>query len=89
MDHLTSCKSPDGQRRLEKGDDFVRLKIATALTEEKLLIPVLVGNANMPRAEELSADIAALWRRHARELSDSRWEYDVGELALAISEKDK
>jgi len=84
----SSCKGPDGQRRLEKGDDFVRLEIATALTEEKLLIPVLVGNASMPRAEELSADIAALWRRHARELSDSRWEYDVGELALAISEKD-
>lgn len=84
----SNCKGPDGQRRLEKEDDFVRLEIATALTEEKLLIPVLVGNASMPRAEELSADIAALWRRHARELSDSRWEYDVGELALAISEKD-
>lgn len=83
----SGCKAADGQRRLEKGDDFVRLEIATALAQEKRIVPVLVGKANMPTPEELPADIAPLWRRNARELSDSRWEYDVGELARTLAEE--
>jgi len=85
----SNCVGADGKRRLENGDDFVRLEIATAIALEKLLVPVLVGNASMPAADELTADIASLWRRQARELSDSRWDYDVSELSRAISEKDK
>jgi len=42
----------------------------------------------MPKAEELPADIAPLWRRHARDLSDSRWEYDVSELVKALDRQD-
>jgi hypothetical protein len=83
-----TCTDADGQRRLEKGDDFVRLEIATAFAEEKVVVPVLVGSANMPAAEVLTADIAPLWRRHARELSDTRWEYDTSELAKAMANKD-
>jgi hypothetical protein len=84
----SSCTDDVGQRRLEKGDDFVRLEIATAFAEGKVVIPVLVGSATIPGAEELTADIAPLWRRHARELSDSRWEYDTGELAKAMANKE-
>lgn len=84
----SSCTDDAGQRRLEKGDDFVRLEIATAFSEGKVVVPVLVGNATMPGPEELTADIAPLWRRHARELSDSRWEYDSGELANALASKE-
>lgn len=75
----------NGLRRLEKGDDFVRLEIAIAFQENKLVLPVLVGGASMPGESELPADISPLWRRHARELSDSRWDYDVGQLAAAIA----
>lgn len=82
----SSCTDDQGVRRLEKGDDFVRLEVATAFAESKLVVPVLVGDASMPSADELTADIAELWRRHARELSDSRWEYDVSELAKALAE---
>ena len=84
-----SCTDSSGLRRLEKGDDFVRLEIATAFAEGKAVIPALVGGATMPTAEELTADIASLWRRHARELSDTRWEYDTSELAKALANKDK
>ena len=83
-----TCTDADGQRRLEKGDDFVRLEIATAFAEDKVVVPVLVGGANMPSAEVLTADISPLWRRHARELSDTRWEYDTSELAKALANKD-
>jgi hypothetical protein len=84
----SSCTDDTGQRRLLKGDDFVRLEIATAFAEGKTVIPALVGKATMPAPEELTADIAPLWRRHARELSDSRWDYDTGELAKVLANKD-
>jgi hypothetical protein len=84
----STCTDTTGQRRLEKGDDFVRLEIATAFAEGKVVVPALVGGADMPSAEELTADIAPLWRRHARELSDTRWEYDTSELAKALASKD-
>ena len=71
-----------GLRRLDDENDFVRLEVARALPRTDLkVIPVLVGGARMPRAEELPADLAALTRRHAFELSDTRWDYDVGQLA--------
>ena len=84
----STCRDANGQRRLEKGDDFVRLEIATAFAEGKVVVPALVGGADMPSAEVLTADIAPLWRRHARELSDTRWEYDTSELAKALASKD-
>ena len=84
----SSCTDNQGRRRLEKGDDFVRLEIATALALGKTVVPTLVGGAQMPSADELSADIAPLWRRHARELSDTRWEYDTSELARALANRD-
>jgi len=49
---LTST-NPQGQRRLDDPEDFVRLEITTALTRNILVIPVLVGGASMPRTNEL------------------------------------
>lgn len=80
------CRDADGNRRLDKADDFVRLEIATALAENKRIVPVLVGSAKMPVADELPIDIKPLWRRNAMELSDSRWEYDVNQLANALKD---
>jgi hypothetical protein len=84
----SGCADEQGRRRLDQADDFVRLEIGTALALGKRVVPVLVGGAAMPGAEELPGDIALLWRRQARELSDSRWEYDVGELARALADSD-
>jgi hypothetical protein len=42
---------------------------------------VLVGGAALPSAEELPEDLQGLLRRNACELSDSRWDYDVQQLA--------
>jgi hypothetical protein len=44
---------PQGQRRLDNPEDFVRLEIVTALERRIRMIPVLVGGASMPRSTEL------------------------------------
>jgi hypothetical protein len=73
--------SGDGtSRRLDNPNDFVRLEIATALKRNIRVIPVLVQKATMPSPQDLPGDIAQLSRRHAVELSDSRWQYDVAKL---------
>jgi hypothetical protein len=71
----------DGARRLESADDFVRQEIATALARNDILVvPVLVGNASMPKTAQLPDVLHPLARRHAIELSDERWDYDVRRL---------
>jgi len=79
-------RSPDGGRRLEDSDDFVRLEITTAFRRGTRVLPVLVEGAKMPREEELPPDLKPLARVQALELSDSRWEYDYGQLVRAIAD---
>lgn len=49
------------QERLKKTDtDWVREEIALALQQNVLVIPLLVGGASMPKAEDLPYDLKAL-----------------------------
>jgi TIR domain len=73
-----------GKRRLDDPDDYVRVEIQAALEREILVVPALVGSAAMPTAADLPDGLDALARRHAVELSDSRWEYDVQRLIATI-----
>ena len=74
----------DGKPRLGGKDDQVTVEIATALKRGLEVIPVLVGGARMPGAEQLPDEIAALSRKNAAEISDSRWSYDVQQVVDAI-----
>jgi hypothetical protein len=69
-----------GERRLENPDDFLRREIATGLERNVCVIPVLVQGASMPKSTALPDELKPLTRRHAIELTDSRWRYDVGRL---------
>ena len=75
-----------GHRRLDDANDFVRLEIATALRRRIRVIPVLLGGAAIPAADALPADLQALARRQAHELSDSRWQSDVEVLFKILEE---
>lgn len=77
----------NGQRRLDKPDDFVRLEIQAALTYGKPLIPLLVGGAAMPSEAALPAEIAGLARRQAVVLSDVDWKTDVARLVGSLNPK--
>ena len=49
----------DARPRLDDPQDFVRIEIETSLNQEKRVIPVLVDEARMPRADELGSDPTA------------------------------
>jgi hypothetical protein len=83
-DWLNIADDKTGRRRLDDPADFVRLEVESALARKVRVIPVLVQDAAMPSAAELPPSIAALARRHAIELSDDRWAYDVDRLTRTI-----
>lgn len=74
-----------GRRRLDDPEDWVRLEVAEGLQRPGLrVVPVLVGTATMPKAADLPEPLRSLARRNAHEISDKRWEYDVGQLVVAL-----
>ncbi|AEG01607.1 toll/interleukin-1 receptor domain-containing protein [Methylomonas methanica] len=82
--HWLQVTDRNGLRRLDNAEDFVRLEIETALQRDIQIIPILVNGAKMPRTSDLPASLSTLIYRQAVELSDSRWEQDVGKLIAYI-----
>ena len=78
--------TPDaaGRRRLDDPNDFIRLETVTALQRDIRVVPVLVGGAAMPRADELPEDLRPLARRQAIEVSHKQWEASTAELVRAM-----
>jgi hypothetical protein len=76
----TGARSDSSNRRLDKPGDFVRIEVETALKRGIVTIPVLVQGATVPKASELPESIRGLTRHQAVELSDSRWDFDSGQL---------
>jgi TolB-like protein/Tfp pilus assembly protein PilF len=58
-------EQPDGSRRIDDPNDFVRLEIASALKCNIPVIPVLVDDAPMPKQTKLPPDIEPLAYRQA------------------------
>lgn len=84
--HWLTLTDESGARRLDQWNDFVRIEIASALKQGKLVVPVLVGRARMPAPKDLPEDIEALARRNAIELDHQRFAYDVEKLVTAIKQ---
>lgn len=75
-----------GGRRLDDPRDFVRLEIAAALERGIPVIPVLVEEAEMPSEADLPVPLVRLTRYNGLEVSDSRWNHDVGQLVTALGQ---
>jgi hypothetical protein len=75
----------DGRRRIDDEDDYVRFEVAVALRSEARVIPVLVGGAKMPSAEELPPDIRPLTRRNVHKLSTTHFREDLDRLMAAVT----
>ena len=80
------ARDDEGLRRLDDPDDWVRLEVVESLQRAGLrVIPVLVGGAAMPKSPALPEPLKPLARRNAHEITDRRWEYDVGQLTAALA----
>jgi len=74
----------DGQPRLFQAEDWVRLEIVAALARNVAVFPLLVGDARMPEARDLPADLAPLAERHAWAVSDAAFSQGVRRLIEAL-----
>ena len=72
------------QRRLDLTNDYVRHEIATALSRNITVIPVLVRGAEMPSGALLPPDLAPLSLRNALEITDGDFDHDAHRLVEAV-----
>jgi hypothetical protein len=80
------ARDVSGARRLDDPNDFVRVEIASALRQDKRVIPVLVGEAQMPRENELPEELRPLARRNAVRLTHERFRADMQGLIKAVQQ---
>lgn len=80
-DHLLAVIGPRWVQilhaRQASGEDFVRHEIGVALSQGMTVIPVLVGGAKMPTADQLPPALAAFLRCQAVEVRDDRFDEDA------------
>jgi hypothetical protein len=70
--------------RLFEPTDWVRTEIEAAFAQDKQVVPVLVGGAEMPTADDVPESIGRLARLQAAFLSDRHWDAEVLELAQRL-----
>jgi hypothetical protein len=73
-----------GHRRIDEPDDWLRLEVGAGLRRDIRVIPVLVGGAKMPQAEELPDDLKALAHRNSLDLNDLAWDSGREKLFMTI-----
>jgi tetratricopeptide (TPR) repeat protein len=84
--HWLEAKDENGGRRLDNPDDFVAIEIATALSRNIRVIPILVDGARMPKAGELPDSLKALARRQAVEVRQLHFGRDAEALVERVNE---
>jgi hypothetical protein len=77
---LTALDS-SGKRRLDDPEDWVRMEVATALLKGTRVIPVLVGGAKLPKADELPDDLKPIVKRQAAVVGTNNFRHDMAGLA--------
>jgi hypothetical protein len=83
-DRWLEMTNDTGQRRLDDPHDFVRLELEAALKRKVRVIPILLGSASMPTADQLPASLSKLTRRQALQLTTARFEADIGRLLRVL-----
>jgi hypothetical protein len=74
-------------RRIDDPNDLVRQEVEIALSLRKLIVPIPVLGAKMPRVDELPESIQDLAYRSPLELSDRNFKYDLDKLLFAPVER--
>ncbi len=75
-----------GGRRMDDPKDWVRREIETALSDGKIVIPVLVDGAMLPPEEFLPKTLHDFLRKQGRKVATEKWDSDI---AALISDLEK
>ena len=77
---------PSGEgRRIDRPDDWVRLEVEAGLADPRMtVIPALVDGATMPARASLPDSLQPLASRHAVELRDVSWDFDLARLTSRL-----
>jgi hypothetical protein len=73
-----------GRRRLDNPEDWVRVEIEGALETGKHVMPVLVGGAGIPRADDLPEPLRPLTRLQAIRVMPDRFNADAAGLVSQV-----
>jgi len=86
-DAWLSAKEKTGERRLDNAGDFVRIEIESALARKIPVIPILVGHAPMPTADDLPEGLRELAFRNGQAVrADPDFHHDVERLVRGITD---
>jgi hypothetical protein len=80
------ARDDQDRRRLDDPEDLVRLEIETALEAKVRIVPILIEDAAMPRADQLPGSIRKLHRLNARKLRNADWEPDIERLVAGLKQ---
>jgi len=73
-----------GRLRIDDEKDWVRREIVHGLTTRKLVLPVVIGSAQLPAEDALTGALRPLARRQSLNLRDASWEADLDALATQL-----
>ncbi len=82
-----AAPSPTGGRRLDDPHDLARLEVEVGLQRDVRVIPILLGDAEMPPAADLPEPLRPLLRRQAVRLSHATFHKDVDLLLERLGRK--
>lgn len=77
----------DGSNALMAETNWVRIEIATALKQGKLVIPILIDGAKMPEKSDLPAVLSSFYSKQAKEVYYRTWDNDINDLANFLRSK--
>ena len=83
--NFIKIKDNDGIIRIFNPEDFVNMELSTAIKEKKIVIPVLVDDAVIPKVSELPENLNKLPYLNGIKLRHDSWHRDTNKLFAEIS----
>ena len=78
------ARDANGKRRLDNGDDFVRIEIGTALKRGIPVIPILLDGTRIPKADQLPDDLKELALRNGLDIRHASFSQDMERLIRGL-----
>ncbi len=86
-DKWETVTDDDENIRLHDAKDYVRQEVATALSSDILVIPVLIDHRKVPSVDNLPDDLKTLHKRNAHYMKSDTFRADIISLVQQISDE--